>query len=92
MENYKKVNQWASTLNSDKAKLEIDALILKYPWLKCAESLAFITKMQADLPKIMNIIKHQEKQNAIMRKVIEVNKYADEAIISALLKQQGYES
>ncbi len=89
MQNYKKVHQWASTVDATKAKAEIEILKLKYPWLKCDESIKFIQKMSEDLPKIINIIKHQEKQNAGMKKYIEVNQIADAAIVEAIKSQYG---
>jgi predicted RNA-binding protein with EMAP domain len=84
MTNYEMVAQWAATLNSDKAFNELQNLKLKYPWLKCDESLAFLERMNADLPKIANIVKMQEKQNLIHRKFVEVNQIADEAIVKAI--------
>lgn len=84
MTNYEKVAQWATTLNADKALLEMEMLRLKYPWLKCEESFQFIKQMVEDLPKIAQIVKHQEKQNAIHRKFIEVSEIADKAIINAI--------
>lgn len=87
MKNYEMVAQWAATLNAEKAHREITALVLKYPWMKCPETLAFVDKMMVDLPKIANIVKHQEKQNMIHRKYIEVNNLADEAIVKAIASQ-----
>jgi hypothetical protein len=89
MRNYEAVNQWASTVSAEKAFSEISKLKEKYPWLKCDESLQFIQKMQKDLPKIVNIIKLQEKQNAIQERVMAVNHMADEAIINAITAQYG---
>jgi hypothetical protein len=84
MQNYEMVAQWASTLKVDKAHSELAALKLKFPWLKCDESLAFLERMKNDLPKITHIITLQEKQNAIHRKYIEVNNLADKAIVEAV--------
>lgn len=84
MTNYQKVLQWAATINPEKAKVEIDTLKLKYPWLKCDESVKFITQMFEDMPKVLEIIKLQEKQNAMHRKFVEVSKIADEAIVKAI--------
>jgi hypothetical protein len=87
MKNYEAVNQWAATLSADKAYAEITALKAKYPWLKMDASIALITRMYTDLPKIANIIKMQEKQNAMHRKFVEVSRIADEAIVTALIEQ-----
>jgi hypothetical protein len=89
MKNYEAVQQWAATLNADKAYSEISKLREKYPWLKCDESFELIAKMYTDLPKIANIIKHQEKQNAIHRMFVDVNKMADAAIIHAVAEKAG---
>jgi hypothetical protein len=83
------VAQWAATLKADKALNELKTLKLRFPWLKCDESLAFLEQMAGDLPKISNIVKLQEKQNLIHRKYIEVNKLADEAIVAAVKEQYG---
>ena len=87
MRNYEAVLQWASTMKTDKAYEEIQKLKSKYPWLRCDESFQFIEKMHTDLPKIINIVKLQEKQNAILEKVIEANHCADEAIVNAIMVQ-----
>lgn len=84
MTNYQKVAQWAATINAEKAKYELDVLKLKYPWLRCEESLKFVTQMYEDMPKILEIIKQQEKQNAMHRRFIEVSRLADEAIVKAV--------
>lgn len=89
MENYHAIHQWAATLNVDMALREIEGLKLKYPWLKCDESLATLRKMKDDLPKIAHIVKLQEKQNAIHRKFVEVNQLADEAIVKAVQSRYG---
>jgi predicted RNA-binding protein with EMAP domain len=89
MQNYEKVAQWAATLKSEKAFNELQNLKLKYPWLKCEESLAFLQRMNEDLPKIAGIVKHQEKQNAIHRKFIEITKASDESIVKAISEQYG---
>lgn len=85
------VSQWASTLNAEKAYTEIYELKGKHMWLKCPESIEFITKMAQDLPKILNIIKLQEKQNTILRHenqklndYIRVNRMADELILDEI--------
>lgn len=94
MENYLSVKQWASGLSADSAAKEIEFIRLKYTWLRCEESFDFIKKMSEDLPKILNIIKMQEAQNAMLRKenhklrkYIEVNEMADECIIDDLRKK-----
>lgn len=87
MKNYETVAQWAATLNSEKALNELQTLKLKYPWLKCEESLAFLEKMNRDLPKIGHIVKMQEKQNLIHRKFMDMNQQADEAIVKAIASQ-----
>lgn len=98
MENYYLVTQWASSFNADKAFQEIEILRLKYPWLRCEESFDFIRKMQEDLPKILKIIKMQEKQNAILRRsdqitraYIKANSIADEVILDDLAKKFNIE-
>lgn len=87
MKNYQAVEQWAATINADKAYDEISKLRLKYPWLKCDETYKAIVKLYTDLPKIINIIKLQEKQNAMHRQFIHVNKLADEAIVKAIAEK-----
>jgi predicted RNA-binding protein with EMAP domain len=89
MQNYEMVAQWAATLKSEKAFQELQNLKLKYPWLKCEESLDFLHRMNEDLPKIANIVKLQEKQNAIHRKFIEVSKITDAGLVEAITKQYG---
>ncbi len=84
MNNYKKVEQWAAGLNSEKALTEIEALKVKYPWLKCDESFKLISMIAKDMSKIINIVKLQEKQNAMHRRFIEVSRTADEAIVPAI--------
>jgi hypothetical protein len=87
MKNYELVEQWAATIQAEPAYNELLDLKVKYPWMKCEKSLETIKKLYNDLPKIMMIIKHQEKQNAIHRKYIEVNGLSDSAIIEAIVKQ-----
>jgi hypothetical protein len=87
MRNYEAVRQWAAAISAEKAHEEITKLRLKYPWLKCEESFQFIEKMHQDLPKILNIVKLQEKQTVIQEKIIDLNHMADEAIVSALVQQ-----
>lgn len=82
-ETYEMVSQWASGLNANKAFDEITGLKLKYPWLKCDESLKFIEMMKKDLPSIVKIIRLQEMQNTYSELLINVNGYADEAIVKA---------
>jgi hypothetical protein len=89
MKNYEMVAQWAATLKADKAHEELSKLKLRYPWLRCDESLAFLEQMKNDLPKITHIIRLQEKQNAIHRKYIEVNELADKAIVEAVAAKYG---
>lgn len=85
MQNYEQVAMWTATLNVDSAVKELRALKVKYPWLRCDDSLVALEKLSSDLPKVVEIIKHQEKQNAFHRKYIEVNKLADTAIVEALI-------
>lgn len=89
MKNYEMVAQWAATLKADEAHRELQNLKTKYPWLRCDESLAFLERMKNDLPKISNIVKLQEKQNAIHRKFVEVSQIADAAIVNAITAQYG---
>jgi hypothetical protein len=89
MRNYQLLNQWAATVNAEKAYEELSAIKLKYPWLKCDKSLETLKKLSEDLPKMLQIIKLQEKQNAIHSRYIEVNKIADDAIIKAIVDQYG---
>jgi hypothetical protein len=89
MRNYEAVEQWAAVVNADKAYNEITKLREKYPWLKCDESYNLIAKMYTDLPKIIQIIKSQEKQNAIHREFVRVNRIADDAIIHAVAAKAG---
>jgi hypothetical protein len=89
MKNYQAVDQWAATLNADKAYEEITRLRQKYPWLKCDESFEFIAKLYMDLPRIANIIKSQEKQNAMHREFIRVSQIADQAIILGVAERLG---
>jgi len=89
MRNYELVHQWAAGINMDKAYKEITELKNKYQWLKCEETLSFMMKLSMDLPKIIEIIKQQEKQNAIHREFIRVSKIADEAIVHAITEKFG---
>lgn len=89
MKNYEAVQQWASTIKVDEAVNEMEILKLKYPWLKCDKTIETLKRLNADLPKIINIITHQEKQNAIHRKFIEVSKIADTAIVAAIESRFG---
>lgn len=91
MKNYQAVHQWASTISVDAALQEITRLKEKYQWLKCDQTIKTLEKLKEDLPKIIEIIKHQEKQNAFHREFIRVNKIADEAIVKAVMAQQGIE-
>lgn len=89
MTNTEAVEQWAATLNADKAYNEIIKLKEKYPWLKCDESYLFITKMYTDLPMISDIVGQQEKQNAIHRQFVRVSQIADTAIVYAVAEKAG---
>lgn len=98
MENFYLVSQWASTLSADKAKEELENLRAKYAWLKCEESWLFVLTMAQDLPRVLNIIKLQEKQNAMLRYeneklhgYIKANNMADEVIIDDLQKKFNIE-
>ena len=84
MENYQAVKQWAATVNIDGAVKELTDLKAKYPWLKCQVTVDTLLQLSADLPKIVQIIMHQEKQNAIHREYICVNGLADTAIAEAI--------
>lgn len=84
MTNYESVRQWAVTVKVDEALFEMKALKAKYPWLKCDRTIDKLMQLDADLPKMINIILHQEKQNAMHREFIRVNKVADEAIVNAI--------
>ena len=81
------VAQWASTITAEPALKELQGLKAKYPWLRCDVALEALEKLSKDLPAIVNIIKLQEKQNAIHRKYIELNRIADTAIVEAMIKQ-----
>lgn len=94
MENYHLVSRWADTISADKALEEITTLREKYTWLKCDESFLFISQMAEDLPKVLNVVKLQEKQNAVLREknrrndeYIRVNGLADEIILDDLRKK-----
>lgn len=89
MKNYELVERWASTISAEKAHGELLALKIKYPWLRCENALETLKTLQDDLPKIVHILKHQEKQNAIHRKYIELNGIADSAIIEAIVTKYG---
>lgn len=89
MKNYEAVRQWVVTVKVDEALKELETLKLKYPWLKCDKALETLQKLDGDLPKITNIILHQEKQNAFHREFIRVNKVADEAIVNAISSKFG---
>lgn len=84
MTNYESVRQWAITVKVDKALAEMQALKAKYPWLKCDHTIEKLMQLDADLPKMINIILHQEKQNAMHREYIRVNGLADTAIAEAI--------
>lgn len=84
MKNYEAVAQWAATVNLDKAIDELTAFKARYPWAKLGETERQLLKLSADMPKIISIIKHQEKQNTIHREFVRVSKIADEAIVKAI--------
>lgn len=84
MQNYEAINQWAASVNLGKAIKELTNLKRKYPWLKCDETMSFLTKLQGDLPKIVNVIKLQEKQNNMHQEFIRVSQIADLAIVEAI--------
>lgn len=87
MKNYEAVAQWTATLNVDAALKEIEGLKAKYPWLKCEETIDALKKMSDALPKIVTIIKHQEKQNAIHRMMNDTTALSDKAIIEAMMEK-----
>jgi hypothetical protein len=89
MKNYEQVELWAASVNADKAYHELTKLREKCPWLKCDETYKLVVQMYTDLPKIINIIKLQEKQNAMHRKFVEVNRLTDEAVIKGITEQYG---
>lgn len=89
MTNYQAVHQWAVTLRVDAALKEMELLKLKYPWLKCDKTIETLQKLDEDLPKITNIILHQEKQNAMHNEFIRVSKIADAAIVAAIEARFG---
>lgn len=87
MTNYEAVRQWVVTVKVDEALKEMEVLKLKYPWLKCDKTIDTLRKLDGDLPKIQDIILHQEKQNSMHREFIRVNKIADEAIVTAIAEK-----
>lgn len=87
MKNYEAVAMWAATVNLDKAISELTAFQAKYPWAKLPEITKQLLKMSADMPKIISIIKHQEKQNMIHREFVRVSKIADEAIVKGICEK-----
>lgn len=89
MKNYQAVEQWAANVNADKAYSEICKLREKYPWLKCDESYKLISELYTDLPKLIEIIKQQEKQAAMHREFVRVSRIADEAIVHAVAAKAG---
>lgn len=91
MENYKMVAQWAATIKIDEALNELQMLKLKYPWLKCEKSLLLLQKLAEELPDMLKIIKLQERENAIHRKYIELNRMADEAIVNSIAQKFNLE-
>jgi hypothetical protein len=91
MKNYEAVAQWAATLNADAAYQEIARITQKHPWIRLDKSFEFIEKMRSDLPKIQEIVKQQEKQNAIHREFVRVSQMADAAIVTAVASKAGIE-
>lgn len=91
MRNYEAILMWASTVNLDKSIDELAMIKQKYPWLKMPEITKTMLQMSEDIPKIVNIAKHQEKQNAIHRQFYRVSAIADEAIIRAVADKMGYD-
>jgi hypothetical protein len=87
MKNYELVEQWMASTATEMAYNELLALKCKYTWLKCNNALEALRLISEDMPKIVLILKHQEKQNAIHRRYIELNGLADTAIIEAICKQ-----
>lgn len=84
MTNYEAVAQWAATVNFDKAIDELTKFRAKYPWARLDETEKALLKMSTDIGKIVGIVTHQEKQNAMHREFVRVNRLADEAIINAV--------
>lgn len=91
MENYHLVCQWAANITTEKAHNELGNLKQKYPWLKCPETLKLVSQMHEDLPRILNIIILQEKQNAMLRHenqklndYIKVNRMTDEFLLNEI--------
>lgn len=98
MQNYHLVQQWASKISADPAFNELEGLRLKYPWLRCDQSFEFLSRMREDLPRILNIIKLQEKQNAVLRMkneknegYIKANGLADELILNDIKQKFNIE-
>lgn len=81
------VKQWESTLQIDAALNELKTLKAKYSWVKCDKAIETLTKISQDLPKILSIVQHQEKQNAMHNEFIRVSKIADEAIYNAIVNK-----
>lgn len=91
MENYNLVCQWAANIKTEKAYSELSNITLKYPWLKCSETVKLVTQMNEDLPRILNIIILQEKQNSVLRvenerlkDYIHANRLADELLLDEI--------
>lgn len=85
------VKQWASTLQADKALEELKALKAKYPWLRCDKSMKALETINSDLPKLISIITHQDKQNAMHNEFVRVSKIADEAMYNAIVEKYKIE-
>ena len=78
------VKQWASTLQIEAALSELKELKAKYAWVKCDRAIQTLTKLSEDLPKVITIIQHQDKQNAMHVEFIRVSQLADAAITNAI--------
>ena len=87
MKNYEAVAQWAATVNLDKAIDELTNFRAKYPWARLDETQRMLLKISTDMPRIISIIKHQEKQNAIHREFIRVSRAADDAITTSIIEK-----
>lgn len=85
------IKQWEATVQVEAAYNELRALKAKYPWMKCDRSLSALEKLSVDLPKIVTIIAHQDKQNAIHTEFVRVSQFADKAIVETVAKKFGIE-
>jgi hypothetical protein len=76
---YEQLCKYTASIQVGKALAELKALKQKYPWVKCDGTLQVLESLEKDFPKLMNIVKLQEKRAFISKKMFEASALADVA-------------